>query len=59
MPSAETKEPKKVKVGQFDGKGNLIKIFDSVRECRKEFGNVSRVLSGKVSHCKGYVFKYV
>lgn len=59
MPSAETKEPKKVKVGQFDDKGNLIKIFDSVRECRKEFGNVSRVLSGKVSHCKGYVFKYV
>ena len=47
------------KVGQFDKHGNLIKTFDSVRECRKEFGNVSRVLSGKASQCKGYVFKYV
>lgn len=47
------------KVGQFDQDGNLINTFDSVRECRKEFGNVSRVLSGKASHCKGYVFKYI
>ena len=37
----------------------LIKIYDSVRECRKDFGNVSRVLSGKATNCKGYNFKYI
>lgn len=47
------------KVGQFDLNGNLIKVFDTVRECRKEFGNVSRVLSGKATKCKGYTFKYI
>ena len=37
----------------------LIKIYDSVRECRKDFGNVSRVLSGKATNCTGYNFKYI
>ena len=46
-------------IGQYDQNGNLIKVFSSVRECRKEFGNVSRVLSGKATHCKGYTFKYI
>lgn len=47
------------KIAQCDLKGNIIKIYDTVRECRKDFGNVSRVLSGKCSQCKGYTFKYV
>lgn len=46
-------------IGQYDIDGNLIKVFSTVRECRKEFGNVSRVLSGKAKQCKGYTFKYI
>lgn len=45
-------------VYQYDLNGNLIKVWNSVRDCRKEFGNVSRVLSGKAKQCKGYTFKY-
>ncbi len=47
------------KVGQFDLNGNLVKIYNTVRECRKDFGNVSRVLSGKCKQCKNYTFKYI
>ena len=47
------------KIAQCDLKGNIVKIYNTVRECRKDFGNVSRVLSGKCSQCKGYTFKYV
>jgi hypothetical protein len=46
-------------IGQYDMNGHLIKVFSTVRECRKEFGNVSRVLSGKAKQCKGYTFKYI
>ena len=49
----------KKKVGQYTPSGELIKIYDSIRECRKDFGNVSRVLSGKATNCKGYNFKYI
>lgn len=58
MPSV-LKFNNKRKVGQYDKDGNLIRIFETVRECRKQFGNVSRVLSGKANHCKGFVFKYI
>lgn len=47
------------KVACYDKDGNLIKIYDKVRDARKEFSNVGRVLSGKASHCKGYIFKYI
>lgn len=50
---------KEKKVGRFDSNGNLLEIYDTVREARKEYGNISRVLSGKASHCKGFVFKYI
>ena len=56
MPSV-LKFNNKRKVGQYDKDGNLIRVFETVRECRKQFGNVSRVLSGKANHCKGFVFK--
>lgn len=47
------------KVGQYDLDGNLVKIWDSVRDCRKEFGNVSKVLRGYDTKTKGYTFKYI
>lgn len=49
----------KRKVGQYTLDGKLIKIFNTVRECRKEFPNVSKVLSGRAKHCHGYTFKYI
>jgi hypothetical protein len=47
------------KIGQYTLEGELVKVFDTVREARKEFGNVSKVLSKKVNHCKGFDFKYI
>jgi hypothetical protein len=32
------------KVGQYDLQGNLIKIFDTVTECTKEFSGCRHVL---------------
>lgn len=47
------------KVGQYTLDGELIKVYNTVRDCRKDFGNVSRVLKGLVNQCKGYTFKYI
>lgn len=47
------------RIGQYTLEGELVKIFNTVREARKEFGNVSKVLSNKVNHCKGFTFKYI
>lgn len=47
------------KVGQFSMNGELINIYNTVRECRQDFANVSKVLRGLANHCKGYTFKYI
>lgn len=47
------------KVGQYTLEGELVKIYNTVRECRKDFANVSKVLKGAANHCKGYTFKYI
>lgn len=47
------------KVGQYDQNGNLVKIFDTVRACKKEFSNCQKVLRGQAKHCHGYFFKYI
>lgn len=47
------------KVGQYTLDGKLVKIYNTVRECRKDFANVSKVLKGLAAHCKGYSFKYI
>lgn len=47
------------KIGQYDSNGKLIKIFDTLRSCRKEFPNISKVLRGYANHCHGYNFKYI
>lgn len=49
----------KKKVGQYDTEGNLIKVFDTVTECKKEFTNVRKVLNGQLPSTKGYIFKYI
>lgn len=47
------------KVGQYTLDGNLVRVYNTVRECRKDFANVSKVLKGEAKHCKGYTFKYI
>lgn len=56
--------PKKVlvvkkKIAQYDLEGNLIKIWDSFRECQKEYSLLLSVLKGLRKHTKGYTFKYL
>jgi hypothetical protein len=55
-------EPYKAKVrkiGQYTMDNKLVKIFNTLRECRKEFPNVSKVLNGTAKHCHHYKFKYI
>ena len=52
-------KPKTRKVGQYTLEGELVKIYNTVREARKDFSNVNKVLKGAASHCKGYTFKYI
>lgn len=47
------------KIGQYTMDGDLVKIFDTLREARKEFPNVSKVLNGQAKHCHNYTFKYI
>ena len=47
------------KVGQYTLDGKFIKEFSTVREARKEFPNVNKVLAGKAKHCHNYTFKYL
>lgn len=56
---AENTAKSKKKIAQYDLDGNLIKVWDSVTECRKEFPNFLRVLREERKHCKGYTFKYI
>lgn len=47
------------KVAQYDLNGNLIKIWNSIMEARKEFGNnVAKCLKGQQLKTKGFMFKY-
>ena len=52
-------KPKTCKVGQYTLSGKLVKIYNTVREARKDFSNVNKVLKGTASQCKGYTFKYI
>lgn len=47
------------KIGQYTMDDKLVKIFNTLRECRKEFPNVSKVLNGLAKHCHHYKFKYL
>ena len=47
------------KVGQYDLQGNLIKIFKTVTECKKEFSGCQHVLQGRNKTSGGFTFKYI
>lgn len=48
-----------IKVAQYDKSGNLIKVWDSVTECKKEFPGCQRVCKMIRKSYKGFVFKYI
>ena len=47
------------KIAQYDLDGNLIKIWDSYRECAEQFHNLRYVLKGARNQTKGYCFRYI
>lgn len=47
------------KVGQYDLNGNLIKIYNTVSECTKDFSGCRHVLQGKRKTSGGFIFKYI
>lgn len=47
------------KIGQYTLQGELVREFKTVREARKLFPNISKVLSGYAKQCHGYTFKYL
>ena len=50
----------KKRVGRYDKHGNLLEIFDSVREAKdKYYGYISGCCKGKVKSVKGFVWKYI
>ena len=59
MPNKEKNVYKSRKVGQYTLDGKLVRKWNTVRECRKEFGNVSKVLNGRATQTKGFTFKYI
>ena len=58
-PVGVSKNSKK-KVGLFDDQGNIIKTWESARQCAKEVGGaVQNVLLGKYKRHKGHIYKYI
>lgn len=45
-------------IEQYDKQGNLIKIWEDYKECKKEFPYCLDVCRGKCKSTAGYVFKY-
>lgn len=50
---------KAVKIAQYDKQHNLIKIWDSVSECKKEFPSCQKVCRKERKSTNGYIFEYI
>lgn len=50
---------KAVKIAQYDLQHNLIKIWDSVKDCKKEFPSCQKVCRKERKSSKGYIFEYL
>jgi hypothetical protein len=46
-------------VGQYDEKDKLVKVYETVLECQKDFPYCRKVLRGERKSSQGYVFKYM
>lgn len=47
------------RVGQYTLGGQLVKIYESVRECKKDFCGCVHVLAGTRKKAGGFTFKYI
>lgn len=50
---------KPVKVAQYDKNHNLIKIWDSVAECKKQYPSCQKVCRKQRKSTNGFIFEYV
>ena len=50
---------KPVKIAQYDLKHNLIKVWDSVSECKKEYPSCQKVCRKERKSSNGYIFEYI
>ena len=50
---------KPIKIAQYDKGHNLIKIWNSVSECKKEFPSCQKVCRKERKTTKGFIFEYV
>lgn len=50
---------KAIKIAQYDLNHNLIKIWDSVADCKKEFPSCQKVCRKERKSSKGYIFEYI
>lgn len=50
---------KKVKVGQYTKDGELIKVYESINQCKKDFPNCFEVCKGLQEEDGGFVFKFM
>ena len=48
-----------IKIAQYDLNHNLIKIWDSVTECKKEFPSCQKVCRKERKTSKGFIFEYI
>ena len=59
MSPIKTPIKKARKVGQYDLNNKLIKVYNTVTECTKEFSGCRHVLQGRNKTSGGYIFKYI
>lgn len=53
------KSLKAVKIAQYDLNHNLIKVWDSVVECKKEYPSCQKVCRKERKSSKGFIFEYI
>lgn len=52
-------QKKKVKIAQYDLEHNLIKIWDSVSECKAQYPSCQKVCKKQRKSTNGYIFEYI
>lgn len=50
---------KRTIIGQYSISGELIKEWESVKECKKLYKNCLQVCNNRLKQCDGYIFKYI
>lgn len=54
----ELHRPTQRKVYQYTLSGELVKVWDSINECKKLYPSVLQVCLGKRNHCKNFIFSF-